>query len=388
MGHQNSHYLKLKGQTYYYTRRVPKVLQKLTSITRFETCLHTSVRSVAVRQANLLSQELEDQWSILRRRQRNDQIARLFGGGHSAPFAAEGGAFQGPLLTDALETYLSLKGAGRPSTFEAGARRSIGYLLEASENKPLDAYVRTDANALREFLKERGLAQDSISRNLTNIRAVINFVMKEQGLSPSVAFSGVYLGEAEGQRRRYVPTTEELSLLQRLCKKQDDLPRWILALLSDTGLRLSEALGLAKGDVILETDTPHLIIRPHPWRRLKTKTSERVVPLVGMSLWAATRAYNTSQTSYLFPRYIRGQETLSNSASAALNKWLKKYVHNEMVVHSLRHAMRDRLRELECPVEVIDTIGGWARDGIGETYGKGYSLSVLKKWLMKLTSEA
>jgi hypothetical protein len=49
-------------------------------------------------------------------------------------------------------------------TFEAGARRSIGYLLEVSECKPIDAYQRRDANALREFLRERGLAKESIAR--------------------------------------------------------------------------------------------------------------------------------------------------------------------------------------------------------------------------------
>ena len=33
---------------------------------------------------------------------------------------------RGPKLTEGLEVYLRLKGVGRPDTFEAGARRSIG----------------------------------------------------------------------------------------------------------------------------------------------------------------------------------------------------------------------------------------------------------------------
>ena len=62
----------------------------------------------------------------------------------------------GPRLSTALEVYLSLKGAGRPKTFEAGARRAVGYLLAVADDKPLDAYVRSDANALREHLRGPG----------------------------------------------------------------------------------------------------------------------------------------------------------------------------------------------------------------------------------------
>ena len=43
-------------------------------------------------------------------------------------------------------------------------------------------------------------------------------------------------------------------------------------------------------------------------------------------------------------------------------------------MHSFRHSMRDRLREVECPVDMIDQIGGWSREGVGERYGDGYSL--------------
>ena len=43
--------------------------------------------------------------------------------------------------------------------------------------------------------------------------------------------------------------------------------------------------------------------------------------------------------------------------------------------------MRDRLRAVECPSDIIDQIGGWATDGVGESYGKGYELSILSKYM-------
>ena len=51
MGHQSPHYLKLKGKTYYFSRRVPKELQKHSKCSRFEVCLRTFAKSTASKQS-------------------------------------------------------------------------------------------------------------------------------------------------------------------------------------------------------------------------------------------------------------------------------------------------------------------------------------------------
>ena len=249
MVHQSCSYLKLKGSTYYFSRRVPKPLQKHFKTDRVEVCLHTTQQSSAVRQAQVLASELEDHWYILRRREIKHRLSSVFGDGSHTQGHTAGVTGVGPQLSTALEVYLSLKGAGRPKTFEAGARRAVGYLLAVTDDKPVDAYVRADANALREYLRGRGLSSESIGRNLTSIRAIVNFVAKEEGLQPPLAFSGIYLGEPRRKTDRYVPTATELRLLQARCRSSNDELRWLLALISDTGLRLSEALGLSCDDV-------------------------------------------------------------------------------------------------------------------------------------------
>ena len=250
MVHQSCSYLKLKGSTYYFSRRVPKPLQKHFKTDRVEVCLHTPQQSSAVRQAQVLASELEDHWYILRRREIKHRLSSVFGDGSDDMRHTASVTGVGPQLSAALEVYLSLKGAGRPKTFEAGARRAVGYLLEVTDDKPIDAYVRADANALREYLRSRGLSSESIGRNLTSIRAIVNFVSKEEGLQPPLAFSGVYLGEPTRKTDRYVPTIAELRSLQARCRSSNDELRWLLALISDTGLRLSEALGLSCDDVL------------------------------------------------------------------------------------------------------------------------------------------
>ena len=81
MVHQSCSYLKLKGQTYYFSRRVPKRLQKHFKTDRVEVCLHTPQQSSAVRQAQVLASELEDHWYILRRREIKHRLSRVFGDG-------------------------------------------------------------------------------------------------------------------------------------------------------------------------------------------------------------------------------------------------------------------------------------------------------------------
>ena len=87
---------------------------------------------------------------------------------------------------------------------------------------------------------------------------------------------------------------------------------------------------------------------------------------------------------YAFPRYTSAKGTNANSASAAINKWLKTRVPEGCVIHSLRHSLRDRLRAVQCPSDMIDQIGGWATAGVGQGYGEGYELLILKETMKAL----
>jgi len=49
--------------------------------------------------------------------------------------------------------------------------------------------------------------------------------------------------------------------------------------------------------------------------------------------------------------------------------------------------MRDRLRAAQCPSDMIDQIGGWTTTGIGQSYGEGYGLGLLQKFMLGLILE-
>ena len=51
-----------------------------------------------------------------------------------------------------------------------------------------------------------------------------------------------------------------------------------------------------------------------------------------------------------------------------------------LTAHCLRHTFRDHLRAVECPMDLIDQIGGWKSvSSIGNSYGNGYKLVQLHK---------
>ena len=293
----------------------------------------------------------------------------------------------GPAMSDAVELYLRLRGKGRPKTFEADIRRAADYLIQVVRDRPLSAYSRQDALALRDWLVGRGLAGSSVTRAFSNVNAVFNFAVSELALNIINPFRGVYHDRQAGVVTRKPIPMSDVRKVQRACRDLNDDMRWLIAIVSDTGMRLAEVAGLAREDLCdLDGTMPYIKLQRHPWRGLKTASSERLVPLVGEALWGARQAYAHGDGSvFLFPRYNRAGTTSANSASAALNKWMGEYVPDGCTMHSFRHSMRDRLRAVQCPTDITDQIGGWARAGVGQGYGSGYPLEILHNWMAKVT---
>ena len=247
--------------------------------------------------------------------------------------------------------------------------------MDVLGDRPLDEYSSSDAANFRDYLLKKGLTTNSVKRNFATIRSIINLSIQEHGLDCKNAFSKVFLPDLDDAKRRKPIPTDIIRNIQQECLYIDDEARWRVALILDTGMRLSEATGLHIDDIKLDCEIPHIDLKPHAWRGLKTKGSQRQIPLVGASLWAAKRVKaNNTASPFAFPNYKSAKGTNANSASAAINKWLKPRVPEGCVLHSFRHSLRDRLRAVQCPSDMIDQIGGWATAGVGQAYGEGYDL--------------
>ena len=220
----------------------------------------------------------------------------------------------------------------------------------------------------------------TVKRVFSSIRAIVNHAIAEEGLVCSNAFARTYFPDDDNAQSRQPISIQDIRKVQSLCKDIDDEMRWLIALISDTGIRLGEAAGLLKEDIRVNEPVPHIDLKPHSWRTLKTKGSQRHIPLTNEALWASRRLIETNNESILaFPRYCSETGCKANSASGGLNKWLHQYVPDNCVIHSFRHSLRDRLRAVECPSDVVDAIGRWKTSGVGQGYGNGYPLGVLTR---------
>ena len=375
-----------RGGYYYFTRRVPIDLQKHYLRPRIVQGLNTKCASTAKTRALVAAAKLDEYWSHLRMtdpKMMGQHLFRSYSEGKTEKMYIS--SAQHINLSAALQTYLSIKGKGKGKTFHTAAERACKYLIEATAHKNLHEYTRQDALAYRDYLIAKGLAGSSISRIYNALNSTLNFAINEYALDISNPFVSVYFDRSDKVKKRLPIPNDIIKQIQSECYRIDDDMRWLMALISDTGLRLSEAAGLCRDDLVLHHEIPHLIVQAHPWRTLKTSASERKIPLVGASLWAAKRITdNDTNARYAFPRYNRSDQTNGNSASAALNKWLKNYVPENCSIHSFRHSMRDRLRAVNCPSEMIDQIGGWSKDTVGQGYGMGYDLISLRDTLLKI----
>ncbi len=379
----------LKNGIWYFSRRVPADLKPHYLSRRIAYSLRTRSRAVAASRASRAAQQLDEYWYHLRLERTDVPGKHLLRLADALP---KPGSVVPPerndavKLSEAVAIYLRLKGCGRPATFRRAAERACAYVIDACGDKALADYTRRDANAFRDTLTSKALAGSSITRIFGTVRAVVSFAAAEVGIEMNNPFAGVYYDRQAGVEGRSPIPVDIIRTVQAECRRLDDDVRWLVALVSDTGVRLAEAAGALKEDFHLDDPCPNLVIHEHPWRRLKTSGSARLVSLVGASLWAAERIVGqTDGSDFAFPRYNRTDTTSANSASAALNKWLKPRVPERCTMHSFRHSMRDRLRAVECPSDIVDQIGGWQTEGVGQGYGSGYPLEILAKWLASAT---
>lgn len=289
-------------------------------------------------------------------------------------------------LNESLDIYLNRHQKGNNEVFRTYTKRTWDKLIEILGDIPFESVTRADANEFVDKLLAAGNKTTTVKRILNVIKAVFNVILVENEINKPNPFLRLRIaGLGKDSIKRHPFSTSELTTLSKACLDKDDDLRWIVALQMDLGCRLGEVAGLALDDIKLGAKTPYVSFKEHPWRSLKTEGSERDVPLVGMSLWAAKRLIANSTKGQLmaFPRYTDSESCRATAASGTLNGWFKS-LKIQTTTHGFRHAMRDRLRDVNAPKPIQEAVGGWGKQDIGDNYGHGYALETLKEWLDKV----
>jgi len=153
----------------------------------------------------------------------------------------------------------------------------------------------------------------------------------------------------------------------------------IAYLLIETGCRPSEIINLQPEHIHTEADIPFIQIRAvshgKAKREVKTDTSERDVPLVGVALEAAKRAPKG------FPHYFDRNELVSaNLMKAFRNKKLLETPAHK--IYSFRHSFEKRMQEANIDYQLRCALMGHKNDR--PKYGDGGELSYRRDELLKI----
>ena len=210
--HLNVSYLYKKRGVFYFTKRVPCDVKSYYRSDRIVICLKTKSNVSAIRASKSLYQKLDDYWTSIRLTKMQIPAQHMLVS--KPPVNSNSNA---PLLSEALSTYLKLKGEGKDKTFFRGANRNIKYVIELLGNLPIDEYSSKDASKFRDNLLDKGLLISSVKRVFSSIRSIINLSITEEGINCINAFSKTYMPDNDNvEIRKPIPKSSYIHLKQSL----------------------------------------------------------------------------------------------------------------------------------------------------------------------------
>ena len=224
-----------RDNVFYYVRHVPKDLIDHYSVQRLCFSLKTKCESSANRSSRSISQRLDDYWYGVRFTKLDVPIRNSISSNQIDTQVSI-------KVLDALELYLRLKGRDRDKVFHRTARRNIKYVIKAIGNKNMKDVSSSDGAKFRDWLINKGLSINTVKRIFSSVRSIINIAISEEGLDCINGFSKTYFPKDEKPNIRKPIPIDAIKQIQQICYQKDDDLRWLIALLSDTGMRLGEAV--------------------------------------------------------------------------------------------------------------------------------------------------
>lgn len=248
-------------------------------------------------------------------------------------------------------------------------------------------YRTYDVQTLVAHMQAKGWKTGTVKKRMGCLRKVFNYVSKvyddrEAAQHPFRSYDEFISGLGDDVVEKEDFTPEQLARLRESVDGQTDELSGLIAIMLDTGMRPSEACSLSLDDVHqLTREYPFLSLQKNTFRRLKTKSSVRFVPLVGVG----KKYVNSVQGKWLFPSYIDEEKRVlkNENASIAVNARLRAILGGDSPTsHSFRHTMTTRLRDVGCNRDVREELLGWTKS-TGDNYGSPTDIKFKTEYIVR-----
>lgn len=421
----SSNYIQKRGNKFIYRRRVPKEFEQLDPRKEVKIALKTTDYQEALVRSVAHNKQIENFWASLAHSQLASgfetkykaavQLARSYGFVYKTieqvsqtditeiverlstnldleqkAEALLGGAGKSQIrLSDCTEIYWGLiydrlfnKSEHQIRKWKNPRSAAMRNFIEVVGDKQLYEITRSDILTFRFWWNDRlknGFSPISANKQMRFVRDMMQLVAINSEIEVDYApmFVKVNFRLQNKSRPPFEASFVQNTLIPNL-NIFNERDRNVILAIADTGARISEIFGLLPADINLDCEIPFISIRPREGYELKTRSSERKIPLVGSALLA-------------FKNFPNGFSHTGNPDSFSGNANQRLTKHNlrptpQHSIYSLRHTFKDRLIDIEAPEEIIDDLMGHKKSG--PKYGRGHRLETKLKWLQGVAFKA
>lgn len=436
---RNNHYLKRRNERWHYYRRVPKKYAHFDTRGTIRVALETDSVLIAREKRNALADADESYWRSVCARKSGDTsglseaalrhkaaqktalakgfifrpmdelvqstdvldiIERIEAVAVSNDKSSSAEALLGvvdiPKVTirEALELYLTKLTIGERKSkspdqmrkWRLPKQRAVEHFVALCGNLSMDEIERDHARRIYNWWGERlapssdqkAMKPNSANRDLGNLRKLFRIYWTYEGQEErrnpfrELRFADTDSDKTPAFSDEWVRT--KILAPGALAGLHPEAQLIVLTLI-ETGCRPSEIANLASTDIHLDADVPYISICAKADRELKTKSSKRDIPLVGVSLKAICQAPNG------FPHYHDRGSLLSASLMKAFkNRGL--FELSGQRIYSFRHAYEKRMLEGGLDYGLRCTLMGHKNNR--PEYGDGGSLAFRRDEMLKI----
>ena len=291
-------------------------------------------------------------------------------------------------VTQAFEIYfdeiaadeIANKSPAQRAQWKKVKLRAQNNFVSVVGDKVIEDITREDAQKFYRWWLERITGPDQLSgsagnRDVGNIRKLYREYFAYMDQDMPNPFRGLTFKES-GRTIPAFPTDwiKSKILAPGALDGLNAQARMLVYALVETGCRPSEIANLEPQNIILEP-VPYIAIKPRRGRDIKTTSSIRDVPLVGVSL----QAFQCFPEG--FERYRDKENTLSNT----LQKFFRTnglFPSNDHRIYSFRHSFEKRMAEAGIDFGLRCLLMG--HDANRPAYGDGGSMEYRRDQLMKI----